>query len=81
MPRQAAPVRVASAARVRGLITMVRAALPAHARTSAEVVAGTLVGTLQLARALGNTDDGRAILAAARASLVNHYDQAPPNER
>jgi hypothetical protein len=38
------------------------------------VVAGTLVGTLQLARALGANADGRALLSAARKALVQQYD-------
>jgi hypothetical protein len=40
------------------------------------VVAGTLVGTLQLARALGANAEGRALLSAARKALVQQYDTA-----
>ena len=74
MPRQADAVREASAARVRGLVTTVRSALPPAERAAASVVAGTLVGTLQLARAMGAGGEGRAVLAAARKSLLQRYD-------
>src|SRR6185295_11924199 len=54
MPRQSATVRDASAVRVLRLIAAVRSTLPEAPRAVAGVVAGTLVGTLQLARALGD---------------------------
>ncbi len=76
MPRQSDVVREASAARVRGLLAAVRSALPPAQRTAASVVAGTLVGTLQLARALGPGADGRAVLSAARKALLQQYDAA-----
>jgi hypothetical protein len=34
-----------------------------------------MVGTLQLARALGDNDDGRAVLAAARDALIRQHDR------
>ena len=74
MPRQSATVRVASTLRVQRLIGAVRATLPAASRSSATVVAGTLVGTLQLARALGVNAQGRAALSTARKSLLSQYD-------
>src|SRR6185295_16193875 len=74
MPRQSDAVREASAARVRRLVAGVQSALPHASRATASVVAGTLVGTLQLARALGTNDDGRAVLSAARKALVQQYD-------
>jgi len=37
-------------------------------------VAGTLVGSLQLARALGDNAEGRAVLSAARKALMHQYD-------
>ncbi|MBS0447610.1 MAG: TetR/AcrR family transcriptional regulator [Proteobacteria bacterium] len=75
MPRQSEAVRVASAERVQRLIASVRGLLPADApRSAAGVVAGTLVGSLQLARALGDNADGRAVLAAARKSLLQQYE-------
>jgi TetR/AcrR family transcriptional regulator, transcriptional repressor for nem operon len=78
MPRQSAVVREASAARVERLIGTVREALPGAARGAASVVAGTLVGSLQLARALGDNNAGRATLAAARKSLIQQYDLPAP---
>ena len=76
MPRQSKAVREASAERVERLIAAVRETLPAGARAAALVVTGTLVGTLQLARALGDNAEGRALLAATRKSLVQQYDTA-----
>jgi len=75
MPRQSATVRDASAARVQRLIAAVRSTLPEAPRSTASVVAGTLVGTLQLARALGDNAEGRAALSAARKSLIHQYDE------
>ena len=74
MPRQSDAVREASAARVRRLVAGVQSALPHASRATASVVAGTLVGTLQLARALGANAEGRALLSAARKALVQQYD-------
>jgi TetR/AcrR family transcriptional regulator, transcriptional repressor for nem operon len=74
MPRQSDAVREASAVRVRRLVAGVQSALPHASRATASVVAGTLVGTLQLARALGANADGRALLSAARKALVQQYD-------
>ena len=76
MPRQSDAVRKASAAGVRRLVAGVQAALPHASRAAASVVAGTLVGTLQLARAIGVNADGRAMLSTARKALVQQYD--PP---
>jgi AcrR family transcriptional regulator len=74
MPRQSDAVREASAVRVRRLVAGVQSALPHASRATASVVAGTLVGTLQLARALGANADGRALLSAARKTLLQQYD-------
>lgn len=74
MPRQSKAVREASAERVERLIVAVRETLPAGTRSAAPVVTGTLVGTLQLARALGDNAEGRALLAATRKSLLQQYD-------
>jgi AcrR family transcriptional regulator len=76
MPRQSQAVREASAMRVQRLIAAVRATLPDAPRATAGVVAGTLVGSLQLARALGDTAEARALLSAARKALIQQYD--PP---
>jgi len=74
MPRQSKTVREASAARVQWLIAEVRARLPKEHRAAASLVAGTLVGSLQLARALGDNAQGRAVLATARNALMSLYD-------
>lgn len=74
MPRQSAAVREASAVRVQRLIGTVRAALPGVPRATAGVLAGTMVGSLQLARALGDNAEGKALLAAARKSLIQQHD-------
>ncbi|MBI3368991.1 MAG: TetR/AcrR family transcriptional regulator [Burkholderiales bacterium] len=77
MPRQSVALRDAAAARVLALVEAVRQALPApHAKDDALVIASTLVGALQLARALGANAKGRAVLAAARASLIAAHDAA-----
>lgn len=75
MPRQSLAVRQASALRVERLIEAVRDTLPGASRADASVITGTMVGTLQLARALGDTDDGRAMLAAAREALIRRHDK------
>ena len=78
MPRQSPAVREASAVRVQRLIAAVRAALPSAPRATAGVVAGTLVGSLQLARALGDNAEGRALLSAARKALIQQHDIPAP---
>lgn len=75
MPRQSPAVRDASALRVQRLLATVRAALPEAPAATADVVACTLVGTLQLARALGDNAKGRALLAAARKALIQQHDR------
>jgi len=81
MPRQSETVREASTARVQRLIAAVRSTLPAAPRATASVVAGTLVGSLQLARALGDNADGRAMLSAVRKSLIQQYDKPVASSR
>src|SRR6185436_18690564 len=49
MPRQSGALQEASSAGVRHLIARVQSTLPHATRSTASVVAGTLVGTLQLA--------------------------------
>ena len=75
MPRQSDAVREASTARVQRLIASVHAKLPGASRATASVVAATLVGSLQLARALGDNSEGRAMLSAVRKSLIQQYDK------
>ena len=75
MPRQADEVRQAAAQRVRRLVRTVGLALGCDGEAeSAAVVAGQLVGALQLARALGDNVEGRALLAASRRALLAQYD-------
>lgn len=75
MARQPAALQGPSAERVRELITLVQRALPRGGnRQQAMVIASTLVGTLQLARALGANAQGKAVLAAARSALLAQYE-------
>ena len=75
MRRQAPEVREAAAQRVRALVDRVAQTLPGRgARERAAAIAGQLVGALQLARALGDNAEGKALLAATRRSLLAHYD-------
>jgi TetR/AcrR family transcriptional repressor of nem operon len=76
MPRQAPPVRDAARRRVRGLLAAVRKALPADAADSdAAMVTASLVGTLQLARTLGDNASGKALLAANREALLARHER------
>ena len=75
MARQSLALRQASALRVGRLIETVRETLPGASRSTATVVAATMVGTLQLARALGDNQEGRAALAAAREAVILQYDK------
>ena len=75
MPRQSPEVREMSASRVQGLVEVVERALPADAAPHvAMAVTSNLVGAIQLARALGDNAQGRAMLAAARESILAQYD-------
>lgn len=78
IPRQSAAVRDALVQRVQGLIAAVQATLPAPSQAAASLVASTLVGSLQLARALGDNPEGHAVLAAARQALLAQYDLPAP---
>lgn len=75
MPRQPDEVREASAARVQRFIDSVRAVLPeGEPPERAAAIAAALVGGLQLARALGDNAQGRAVLAATREALLAQDD-------
>jgi TetR/AcrR family transcriptional repressor of nem operon len=74
MPRQSGALQEASSAGVRHLVARVQSTLPHASRSTASVVAGTLVGTLQLARAMGANAEARAILSAARKALLQQYE-------
>jgi AcrR family transcriptional regulator len=76
MPRQSSEVRAAARQRVRNLIERVAGVLPASAEgASAGAIASQMVGALQLARALGDNAEGKALLAANREALVALFDK------
>jgi AcrR family transcriptional regulator len=75
IPRQAPEVREASAERVQALIERVRQSLPPGTKPDAAgVITSTMVGALQLARALGDEKQARALLKSARTALLDQYD-------
>lgn len=74
MPRQTAEVGEAARVRVAALIDRVRRALPEGADPEqAAAVAGTMVGSVQLARTLGGKA-GKTLLATARQNLITQYE-------
>lgn len=80
MPRQSPDVRAAAAQRVRSLVALVERSLPAGAAPgSAAGIASQMVGALQLARALGDNAEGKALLAANRKALLTQHDVSPPD--
>lgn len=75
MPRQSPDVRGVAARRVSTMIEAIQQVLPASAGShAAAAIVSTLVGALQLARTLGDNAEGRAVLAAARRSVLDQYD-------
>lgn len=79
MPRQAPEVQQAGRDRVTALIDRVRRCLPEGTDPQqAVVIAGTLVGALQLARALGNGPLGQALLQSTRDALLAQFDHPTP---
>lgn len=79
MPRQSFEVRAAAAQSVRSLMTLVERSLPDHAEFGgAAAIASQMVGALQLARALGDNAEGKALLAANRRALLARHDNSPP---
>ena len=75
IPRQSEDVREAAASRVQRLLEAVQQVLPADAgEHAAAAVLSTLVGALQLARALGDNPRGRAVLSSARQAVLDQYD-------
>lgn len=75
MPRQTPHVRKASSERVQALVRYVgRCLSPSIPAEQASVIAATLVGSLQVARAIGSASAGKAVLAASRGSLLAQYD-------
>ena len=73
MPRLSPALAAPAAERVRKLVALVQHAHPRGAKDEAMVIASTLVGTLQLARALGENAQGKALLAASRKALLAQY--------
>lgn len=74
MPRQSKAVRKASAKGVQQLIAVVHSTLPSISDATAATISGTLVGSLQMARTIGDNAAGRALLAAVRSSLIAEHD-------
>lgn len=78
MPRQSPEVRAAAAQRVRSLMAMVERSLPEGAAPgTAATIASQMVGALQLARALGDNAEGKALLADNRNALLARHDVSP----
>ena len=75
MPRQSPELQAPAAERVRKLVALVQRSLPeGGTKEQATVIASTMVGTLQLARALGANAQGKAVLSASRHALLAQYD-------
>lgn len=78
LTRSTPVLREVSARHVRALVAMVRQALaPEQRLEDAAVIAATMAGALQLARALGRDQGGLAVLQDCRASLIARYDGLP----
>jgi TetR/AcrR family transcriptional regulator, transcriptional repressor for nem operon len=74
MPLQAAAVVDTSREIIGNLRRLVLQYLPAGIpRDTAWSIASTLVGAVQLARALGDSQQGRAVVAAAKRDLLERY--------
>jgi TetR/AcrR family transcriptional repressor of nem operon len=77
VPRQPQPLRDAVLDRLDSLVNAIRLALPdPRAQAHAGVIAATMVGALQIARALGNNAAGKTVLTAARDALLAAHDRA-----
>lgn len=75
IPTQASDVVDASRQLVRNLHRLVKQTLPAGQPTEAVwTVTSTLVGAVQLARALGDNEQGRAVLADTKREILARYD-------
>ena len=75
MPRQSAELLEAGRRRVQALMTRVQQVLPTADADEARVIVSSLVGALQLARALGDNADGHALLTANRQAMLARYGQ------
>ena len=77
VPRQSPELQHAALQRMHSLVAAIRDALPdPQQKEQAIVIAATLVGALQIARALGANAEGKSVLAAARDSLLAAHDTA-----
>jgi len=77
VPRQSPELRNVALQRVQSLVESIRQVLPdPQAKEQAVVIAATLVGALQMARALGANAKGKSVLAAARRALLATHDSA-----
>lgn len=75
MFRQPLEVRSASCDRVRAFVKTVQQILPADVPPErALAIVSTMVGAVQLARALGDNKQGKALLAASRQALIAQYE-------
>jgi TetR/AcrR family transcriptional repressor of nem operon len=75
MPLQAAQVVDSSRHAIGNLRRLVLQFLPRDLpRDTAWTVASTLIGAVQLARALGDTPPARAVIAATKRDLLERYD-------
>jgi hypothetical protein len=81
MPRQSKAVRKASAKAVQQLVMAVHSTLPSVSDAIAATITGTLVGSLQMARTIGDNAAGRALLASVRNSLIREHDSPPAGSR
>ena len=73
--RQEPEVSDAARTVIRSLHKRVSQVLPQGVpRAAAWTIASTLIGAVQLSRALGETAEGRAVLASAKAELLSRYD-------
>lgn len=78
MPRQAPEVQDAGRVRVSSLVERVRRALPVGADPQqALAITSTLVGALQLARAMGSGSQAKAVLKSSRDALLAQFDTPP----
>lgn len=78
MTREEDAVRDEARRRVAAMVALVRTTLPDGADVGeAQLVTATMVGALQLARAMGGKA-GRAILAQTRQALIERHDCSTP---
>jgi TetR/AcrR family transcriptional regulator, transcriptional repressor for nem operon len=76
MPLQASEVLETARHAIGNLRRLVLQFLPRDLpRDTAWSVASMLIGAVQLARALGNTAHGRAVIAATKRDLIERYDR------